>query len=161
MWLHFSYMDHSYNLVIHVEEGSHPTEHVQSNQEPHRKWGTIVSCDESVQCFSRTNHPLMTEKQRKKIMRIYCLTLIRLTIFRNTFTQVGCCNHPFYFLPMFSYGSLLSIDTKISTNHLRMMSIWCHNVNMTMKIGRYAWRICQICSKLAIITGFWLKKVRK
>ena len=35
---------------------------------------------------------------------------------------------------MYSYGRLLSIDTKISTNHLCMTSLWSHNMSTPSKI---------------------------
>ena len=55
--------------------------------------------------------------------------------------------YPFYLLPMYSYGSPLSIDIKINTNHLRMTSLWRHNVNMTTKIGTYSERGLRIGQK--------------
>ena len=42
------------------------------------------------------------------------------------FTQ---CPIPLYLLPIYSCGSLFSIDTKINTNHLLMPSLWRHNVS--------------------------------
>ena len=43
-------------------------------------------------------------------------------------------------LPVYRYGYLLSIDTKINTNHLLMTSLWRHNVGTSSKIKK--WSFC-------------------
>ena len=62
----------------------------------------------------------------------------------------GCCN-PLRFSLLnaiysfiynqCSFGFRLFIETKISTNYLRMTSLWRHNVSMPMKIWRYSERV--------------------
>ena len=61
----------------------------------------------------------------------------------------GCCNPspgfsiynkrslPLCLLPLYSYESLLSIDTKISTVRLRMTPLWCHKISATSKFWTY------------------------
>ena len=53
-----------------------------------------------------------------------------------------------YLLQIKSYGSSLSIDTKISTNHLHMTSLWGHNASMPRKIGKYSERAYRIGQNL-------------
>ena len=53
-----------------------------------------------------------------------------------------------YLLQIKSYGSSLSIDTKISTNHPHMTSLWGHNASMLRKIGKYSERAYRIGQNL-------------
>ena len=51
---------------------------------------------------------------------------------------------PLCLLALYSYGSPLSIDTKISTLHMRMTSLWHHNISATSKFWanwKYSQRI--------------------
>ena len=43
-------------------------------------------------------------------------------------------------LPVYRYGHPLSIDTKISTNHSSMTSLWRHNVSTPTNIEK--WTFC-------------------
>ena len=66
------------------------------------------------------------------------LTLILPSHFRNTSAQKGLLHSefrykiPLYLLPMYRYGSFLSIDPKINTN---CICIWLYNVSMFRKLG--------------------------
>ena len=66
------------------------------------------------------------------------------------FPKGGCCT-PLWIinteghitlnlLPVYRYGHPLSIDTKISTNHWCMTSLWRHNVSAPTKIEK--WPFC-------------------
>ena len=41
---------------------------------------------------------------------------------------------PLYLLPVYRYGPLLSIDTKISTIKLHMTSLWRHKISAPLQI---------------------------
>ena len=56
----------------------------------------------------------------------------------------------YYTITMYSYGSLLSIPTKISTNIQRMTSQWRHKARSNLKIVDFQWTSWNIAqSKMA------------
>ena len=70
------------------------------------------------------------------------------------FPKGGCCNPlriinieghiTINLLPVYRYGHLHSIDTKISTNHYCMTSLWRHNVSTPSKIEKWSFCVSNI-----------------
>ena len=100
--------------------------------------------------YSLISHPLTHPTPNTKFECHYFNLVLRAFLHRTYFPKVGCCNslwimnmkgHITLKLSVYSYGCPLSIDTKISTIHCCMTSLWRHKVSTSLRNFHFLFKI--------------------